>query len=246
MKILKRLLLGLLAVAVLSSFGFVLWAQTPAQPTDVALQALNSDSQVTVTQHNGFITFEPANQRTTTGFIFYPGGRVDYRAYAPVLRKIAEQGYFVALVKVRLNLAFFDINAADKVIAAFPEIERWAIGGHSLGGVAAALYTKDHLDTIRAIAFWASYPADDSLKNANLLVTSIYGTNDGLSTGGKIEASKALLPAHTQYVAIDGGNHGQFGSYGVQAGDNAASISADEQWEQIATATVRMLAALLK
>ena len=246
MKILKRVLLGLLVVAVIGTLGFVAWAETPVPPTDIALQALNSDAQVTVTQHNGFITFEPASQRTTTGFIFYPGGRVDYRAYAPVLRKIAEQGYFVALVKVRLNLAFFDVNAADKVIAAFPEIERWGIGGHSLGGVAAALYTKDHLDTIRAIAFWASYPADDSLKNASLLVTSIYGTKDGLSTGGKIEESKKLLPAQTQYVAIDGGNHGQFGSYGIQAGDNAASISAEAQWDQIATATVRMLAALLK
>ena len=246
MKLFKRILLGLLAVTVISAFGFTLWAKTPSQPTETALQALRSDAQVTVTQQNGFITFEPVTQRTTTGFIFYPGGRVDYRAYAPVLRKIAEQGYFVALIKVNLNLAFFDINAADKVIATYPQIERWGIGGHSLGGVAAAIYTKDNLDTIRAIAFWASYPADDSLKDTNILVTSIYGTNDGLSTGGKIEASKALLPAHTQYIAIDGGNHGQFGSYGEQAGDNAASISAEEQWDQIATATVRMLASLLK
>ena len=246
MKIIKRLLLGLLAVTVISTLGFVLWAETVAQPTDIALQALNSDSQVTVTQHDGYITFEPAAQRTTIGFIFYPGGRVDYRAYAPVLRKIAEQGYFVALPKVKLNLAFFDVNVADKVIAENPQIDSWAIGGHSLGGVAAALYTKNHLDTIRAIAFWASYPADDSLKNTNILVTSIYGTNDGLSTGGKIEESKALLPAHTKSVAINGGNHGQFGSYGEQAGDNAASISAEEQWDQIATATVQMLASLLK
>ncbi|MFT3893639.1 MAG: alpha/beta hydrolase [Anaerolineales bacterium] len=246
MKILKRILVGLVLVAVIGTLGFVLWVETAAQPTDVALQALNSDSQVTVTQHDGYYTFEPVNQRTTIGFIFYPGGRVDYRAYAPVLRKIAEQGYFVALPKVKLNLAFFDVNVADKAIAENPQIERWAIGGHSLGGVAAALYTKNHLDVIRAIAFWASYPPDDSLKNSNILITSIYGTNDGLSTGGKIEASKALLPAHTKYVAINGGNHGQFGSYGVQSGDNPASISAEEQWDQIATATVQMLASLLK
>lgn len=246
MKIIKRLLLGLLAVTVLSAFGFLLWAETPAQPTDIAMQALKSDSQVTVTQYTDYILFEPAAQRTTTGFIFYPGGRVDYRAYAPVLRRIAEQGYFVALVKMNLNLAFFEVNAADDVIAAYPQIERWGIGGHSLGGVAAALYTKDHLDVIRAIVFWASYPADDSLRDSNVLVTSIYGTNDGLSTPAKIEASRALLPAHTQYIAIEGGNHGQFGSYGTQAGDRVAAISAEEQWDQIAEATVRMLASLLK
>ena len=246
MKIVKRILPGLLVVTVISVLGFVLWANDIAQPTDIALQALESDSQVTVTQQAGFITFEPASMRTTTGFIFYPGGRVDDRAYAPVLRKIAGQGYFVAVVKVKLHLAFFDTNAADKVIAKYPQIEHWAIGGHSLGGVAAATYTKDHPDTIRAIAFWASYPADDSLKDSNILVLSLYGSKDGLATGDKIEASKALLPAHTQYVVIEGGNHGQFGSYGPQAGDNPAIISPQEQWTRAADATVRLLASLLK
>lgn len=246
MKILKRVLLGLVVVTVVSALGFILWAESAAQPTEAALQALKSDSQVKVTQHDGFITFEPASQKTTTGFIFYPGGRVDYRAYAPVLRTIAEQGYFVAVAKVRLNLAFFDVNAADRVIAANPQIERWGIGGHSLGGVAAALYTKDHLDKIRAIAFWASYPADDSLKNSNLPVLSVYGSNDGLSTGNRIEESKALLPAQTEYVSIAGGNHAQFGSYGIQSGDNPATISPEEQWVQVADATVNLLASLVK
>jgi len=246
MKIIKRVLLGLVVVSVISTLGFVVWANKIASPTDIALKALQSDSQVTVTQQNGFITFEPANQQTSVGFILYPGARVDYRAYAPVLRQIAGQGYFVAVVKVKLNLAIFDVNAADKVIAKYPQIEHWAIGGHSLGGVAASTYAKDHLDKIRAIAFWASYPADDTLKNSNILVLSIYASNDGLATGSKIDASKVLLPAYTQYVSIAGGNHGQFGSYGGQAGDNPASISPDEQWMQVSEATVRFLASLVK
>jgi hypothetical protein len=246
MKLLRRILLGPLVVAVLGAVGFVVWAEAAAQPTDIALQALNSDSQVTVTQHDGFIAFEPATQRTTTGFIFYPGGRVDYRAYAPVLHEIAAQGYFVAVVKVKLNLAFFDKNAADPVIAQYPQIEHWAIGGHSLGGVAAAIYARDHLDKIRAIAFWASYPADESLKHSNILITSIYGSNDGLATSDKIAASKKLLPDYTRYVVIEGGNHGQFGSYGPQAGDNPAIISPEEQWQQTTTATVQLLASLVK
>ena len=222
MKLVKRIFFGFLIVTVLGALGVFFWVNDIAQPTYIALKALESDSQVTVTQQDGFITFEPAALRTTTGFLFYPGGRVDYRAYAPVLRKIAEQRYFVALIQVRLNLAFFDVNAVDKVIANYPDIERWAIGGHSLGGVAAASYAKDHQDAIRAIAFWASYPADDSLKDSNILVLSLYGSSDGLATGDKIEASKALLPAHTKYVVIEGGNHGQFGSYGFQSGDNKA------------------------
>lgn len=246
MKIFNRALLGFLVVSVISGLGFIFWANDAARPTDVAFAALTSDSPVSVTQYDGFITFEPLNMRASTGFIFYPGGRVDYRAYAPVLRKIAEQGYFVTLVQVRLNLALFDANAADKVIRQFPEIEHWAIGGHSLGGVAAATYAARHQDVIRAVAFWASHPADDRLKDSNMLVLSIYGSNDGLATGRQIADSKAMLPAHTQFLSIEGGNHAQFGSYGFQDGDNPASISAEEQWEQVAEATVRLLASLVK
>lgn len=246
MKILKRVLLGLVIVALLGAVGFVVWAETAAQPTEIALEALNSDAQVTVTEHDSFITFEPAAQRTTVGFVFYPGGRVDYRAYAPVLHEIAAQGYFVAVVKVNLNLAFFDVDAADKVIAANPQIEHWAVGGHSLGGVAASLYAQKHLDVIRAVVFLGSYPADDSLKDSNLLFLSLHGSNDGLATNDKIEASKALLPVSAQFVTIDGGNHAQFGSYGFQSGDNAATISPEEQWSQTADAIVKLLASLVK
>ena len=133
----------------------------------------------------------------TVGFIFYPGGRVDYRAYAPVLRMIAESGYFVALVPAPLNLAFFDMNAAAPVLAQYPEIRHWVVGGHSLGGVAASVFAKDHLDQLDGIVFFASYPADDSLKNSDIKVLSIYGTNDmaGMET---FEEKKSLLPSrHT-------------------------------------------------
>jgi len=235
MKKLKRALLGLLIVVLIST-----------QPTETALNALSTDAQVVIRQEDGFITFAPVQARTSTGFIFYPGGRVDYRAYAPVLRKIAEEGYFVALLEVKFNLAFFDVNAGDKVIKKYPQVDRWAVGGHSLGGVAAAEYAGEHPDSIRAIAFWASYPSNDSLKDSNLLMMSIYGTNDGLASNEEIEASKTLLPAHAQFVPVDGGNHAQFGSYGPQAGDNPATISPEEQWTQIANATVRLLASLVK
>jgi len=60
----------------------------------------------------------------------------------------------------------------------------------------------------------------------------------------KFDETKALLPADTQYVVIDGGNHAQFGSYGFQPGDNEATISPEEQWTQISTATVEFLKTL--
>jgi dienelactone hydrolase len=235
----KWVVIVLLASLVITSAAFVIWANDAYPAGDVALQALNSDSQVTVTQGD-YITFQPSNLQPKTGFIFYPGGRVDYKAYAPILRMIAENGYFVALVHAPLNMAFFDINAATQVQAEHPEIQSWAVGGHSLGGAMASVFAKDHLTKLDGVIFFASYPADDSLKNAELKVLSIYGTNDmaGMQT---FEEKKSLLPADTQYVVIQGGNHAQFGSYGPQEGDNPATISAEEQWTQAATATVEFL-----
>ena len=160
------------------------------------------------------------------------------------LRAIAEQGYLVVLLPVRLNLAFFDINAAEPVFEKYPEITHWAVGGHSLGGVASALFAKDH-PQVEGLVFWASYPADDSLKNSSLKMISIYGTED-MAGMGKFDETKPLLTADAQYVVIDGGNHAQFGDYGPQPGDNAATISRADQQAQVTQTTSDFLKELGK
>jgi hypothetical protein len=224
---------------------FISWASNAAPASDIALQALNSDEQVLVKEENGLITFQSVDIEPVIGFVFYPGGRVDYRAYAPVLHQIAAQGYFVALVPVPLNLSFFNTNAANQVMELYPDIQHWAVGGHSLGGVTASNFVSSNLDRVDGLVLWASYPANDALANATVKTLSIYGTND-MAGMEPFDKSRSQLPADTQFVVINGGNHAQFGSYGPQAGDNPATISAEEQWSQIATATVQFLAALDK
>lgn len=221
--------------------AFVYWEGRTLPATDIALDAMQSDSQVYVSMENGWAIFFPADEpRPQTGFIFYPGAGVDYRAYAPVMKLVAQEGYFVVLLPVPLNLAFFDINASARVIARYPEIQYWAVGGHSLGGVAASSYAATHRD-IEGLVFWASYPANDALRSMDINVISIFSTNDGLATGVKIDESRSLLPADARFVSIEGGNHAQFGSYEPQAGDNEAAISPEEQWTQTADATTKFL-----
>jgi hypothetical protein len=236
MKPSKPLLFGffILAVAVL---GFIVWANSVFVPTQAAFGALRSDTQVTVSSDR-FVVFQPAKKRTTTAFVFYPGARVDYRSYAVPLHKIAAEGYLVILLPVRLNLALLDVNAPDQAISAFPEIRHWAVGGHSLGGVAAAIYASKH--PIDGLVFWGSYPSNNALRNSKIKVISIYGTQD-ISGMDVFENSRDLLPADAQYVLIQGGNHAQFGDYGIQLGDKEATITRLDQQKQVVDATAQFL-----
>jgi len=144
-----------------------------------------------------------------------------------------------------LNLAVLNPGAAHDVIAAYPQIQRWAVGGHSLGGAMAANFAKNNPEAVQGLVLWAAYPASsDDLSASSLSVLSIYGTLDGLATGEKINASRALLPEDTTYVPIEGGNHAQFGWYGEQSGDNTAAITRQVQQDQIIQATVALLNSL--
>ena len=240
-----RIFLALIGlVLVLFTAGFVVWGETPAQPMPEALAAMKSDAQVAVTSSQ-WLVFTPAASQPTTGFIIYPGGRVDYRAYAPAAHQIAAQGYLVIIVRMPLNLAVFGVNSAQEVQAAYPQIRHWAIGGHSLGGAMAATFARTHPGAVQGLALWAAYPASsDDLSHSGLHVVSLFGSQDGLATGEKIDASRPYLPADTTWVKISGGDHAQFGWYGEQAGDNPASISRSDQQAQVVAATLGMLESL--
>ena len=65
--------------------AFTAWAYTPLGPMPEAIAALQSDAAVQVAT-SPWLTFTPTAAPPTTGFIFYPGGRVDARSYAPHAR----------------------------------------------------------------------------------------------------------------------------------------------------------------
>lgn len=242
-----RRILSVLGIALaLAGIGFIVWGSMPQAATAVALEALKSDSLVRV-ETDSWITFIPAEAPPEAGLILYPGGHVDPRAYAPLARRIAARGYQVVVVPMPLALAVLSPERALDVLAAYPSIRAWAIGGHSLGGAMAARFTYTHPEAVRALVLWAAYPAStDDLSGSGLIVTSIYGTRDGLATADKIDASRPLLPADTLWVPIEGGNHAQFGDYGPQSGDGTATISAAAQQSQAAESTIRVLEALLE
>lgn len=240
-RILLWSIVALVILAMLSALGFVAWASTPLGPSADALNALTSDELVTV-QTGKWLTFAPTQTEPTTGLILYPGGRVDYRSYAPIARQIAEAGYLVLIPKMPLNLAVTAPHTASTIMQAHPQIEHWAVGGHSLGGAMAARFAYDNPDKVEGLALWAAYPvASDDMSNYGLKAVSISGSQDGLATPADIDASRPLLPLTTDWVAIEGGNHAQFGAYGEQPGDGIPTVSASEQQRMIAEATIHLL-----
>jgi dienelactone hydrolase len=233
------LLLALVLAA--GAGGTIAWSRQQRPATQEALAALHSDGEVTV--HAGrWLVFEPAGAEPRAGLVLYPGGFVDPRAYAPAARAIAAAGYLTVIVPMPLNLAVLGANRARAVRTAYPEVERWAIGGHSLGGAMAARYAHRSPDNIQGLVLWASYPAAaDDLSARDLPVASIYGTRDGLASVDEVDDSRALLPPDTQYTPLEGGNHAQFGWYGPQPGDGEAVLLHQEQQAQIVAATVALL-----
>ena len=236
-----KVLLGILLVLAVVFAGFVIWAETPPSPMPEAYDALKSDSSVTVSIGN-WLVFAPVSSNLSTGLIIYPGGRVDFRSYAPAVHSIAAEGYLVVIPLMPLNLAVFGVGTANDVIGHYPDISSWAIGGHSLGGTMAAQFAFENPSKIKGLVLWAAYPASGTdLSKSNLSVTTIHGSNDGLVSTAQIDGSLKLLPSSTVRVEIAGGNHAQFGWYGDQAGDNAATITRETQQNLIVTATVQLL-----
>ena len=241
-KLVIRVALVILILLVVVSVGFVAYTRLKtAGPEPEALAAMESTADVEVTTGD-WLVFAPRDVEPTTGLIIYPGGLVDPRAYAPQARDIAAHGYLVVIVPMPFNLAVLGSGKGADVIAAYPSIEAWAIGGHSLGGAMGSRFARQNPTNISGLALWAAYPSgSDDLSDSDLAVASVFGTLDGLATTDEIEASAALLPPDTAFVPIEGGNHAQFGWYGPQSGDNPASISHAEQQAQIVAATAALL-----
>lgn len=168
-----------------------------------------------------------------TGFVFYPGGKVQYNAYEPLLAKLAEKGIACFLVKMPFNLAVFNINGAEEVLNQFPEIENWFIGGHSLGGSMAASFLGKNQFDIKGLILLASYSTVD-FSEVDIKLLSIFGSEDGVLNLEKYALYKENFPKSAREIVIEGGNHGGFGFYGPQKKDGKASISSINQIEQTA------------
>lgn len=231
MKKRTRIILSVcLAVLLVFGVGGYAYVSDYYHADEIALEAMAYQTDSVQTEQDGNVTwFVPEN--STTGLIFYPGGKVEHTAYAPLMRACAEQGILCALVQMPGNLAVLDANAADGLQQEHPEVTTWYIAGHSLGGAMASNYAAAHSEDFDGLILLAAYSTKD-LTGTTLRVLSVYGSEDGVMNRESYEKNRANLPADTTEVILDGGCHSQFGNYGPQDGDGIPTISGEEQIRQ--------------
>jgi hypothetical protein len=236
--------LGLLvSCGVLALAGWLV----PYSAEPAARSAMVSDGTITVTESPTQILMTPTGTPSDVGVFFQPGALVDARAYAAVLRPLAENGHTVVIPKQPFGIAFLSTRAFNTARTEHRSVDRWVLGGHSLGGVVAAINAqsaaKDPGQPVAGVLFFASYPSSD-ISTLPVPMLSISASNDSLTTPEKIEASRSFLPQDTTFTEIEGGVHANFGDYGTQSGDGEPTVSRDEARTEISAASLAFVQSL--
>ncbi|MBO5842273.1 MAG: alpha/beta hydrolase, partial [Clostridia bacterium] len=122
MKQRKKLWIGLIctALAILLPLGGCALFVCDYYPADTAaIAAMAQGDGVPIrTLDGGNIAYGSADAQHA--LIFYPGGKVEHTAYAPLLRQLAAQDILCILLEMPFDLAVLDPNAADGIRDYFP------------------------------------------------------------------------------------------------------------------------------
>ncbi len=233
-KWIKKILIVLAVLVVIAGAGSYIYLADYYHANDTAINCIKKDDsdKYTVTyEPSEILAYEPAEiTADTIGLIFYPGAKVEFTAYAPLLQRLAQEGIACYDVHMPGNMAILDLSAADDIVAAHTEISRWYIAGHSLGGASAAMYLQDTDTDFEGLIFLAAFSSVD-LTDKDIRVLSIYGENDQVLDQEKYQEYKSNLPDDVTEYIIPGGCHAYFGDYGQQKGDGEPAITPAQQQE---------------
>ncbi|MCQ2516640.1 MAG: alpha/beta hydrolase [Saccharofermentans sp.] len=220
----KTILWGFIAALACLLLATTVWLGDYYKAEDGGL-SLSDMQSLSVIVQDDYLAIYPSD--ATTGIILYQGAKVDYLAYASLARAFADRGFLCIVIDSPANIAITDVGKATTIIANYPQIDSWYVGGHSLGGVVASREILENAKYYDGLILLASY-ANVDLTNLDINVISVYGDQDIILNQESYDNALSNLPCINELV-IEGGNHAQFGNYGWQSGDGEATITADEQ-----------------
>ena len=227
MKKKKIKILGLIWAAL--GFCLLIWIMNSYRTKGVNTTILQNNSSVLVDNTDDFISFTPKKGYQKV-FIFYPGALVAAEAYAPLCRKIADNGYKSIVIKMPWRLPSYGYKKPKEMGFFKDTTKQYILAGHSKGGMMAARFVYENPTLIdKLILLGTTQPRDFDLSKSSIPIMKIYGSNDGVADTKSVNLNKPKLPVTTKYILIQGANHSQFGYYSSQLGDNKATISREQQ-----------------
>jgi len=238
----KPTLVVVLVAAVVASAGTALYFSQGFHGNAASIEQVRANENVNVERANGGYVLSPAANPPTTAIVFYPGARVEPDAYLATFAPVVERSSVTVYVPdMPLNVGLLGVGTAGEIQRSSPAVERWYVGGHSLGGVAACRYASNNPDGVDGLVLLASY-CDQDVSDSGLAALSVTGSRDTVLEQQAHADARSRLPADARYHVIEGANHSQFGSYRGQRGDRRATISYEEAHDRIATVVVEWLA----
>lgn len=214
----KRYLIPIIILILIGAYGLY-YVNDYYHADNTALSYMNGSGNVTVNKiGNGLFIDGPGND---TALIFYPGAKIEYTSYLPLMTELASNGVDAYLVEMPFNLAFLGVDSAGEIING-SNYTHYIMAGHSLGGSMAAQYASNH--DVDGLVLLAAYPSDE----ISIPVLSIYGSNDSVLNMETYNESKPLMQNFTEII-LKGANHAQFANFGVMEGDGNATINSTAQ-----------------
>jgi len=235
-KKIKKALIVLIALVVLSVLGLWIYVQIRTYPAEAEYLALiMADDRITVTEEqNHFIITPVALNPDAIPIIYYPGGLVAPEAYLYKMGTVAANlNTRVYIIKAPFNAAIFNIKAAGPIIEHYELGQAW-VGGHSLGGIAACRYVSGDPDNAYGLYLFGSY-CDQNISGFTGPVVSVIGLQDYIINRNNYLEAKSQLPLTANVIEIEGLNHSGFGNYGLQKDDGESSLNNEQVIEIISS-----------
>ncbi len=210
---------------------FFIWNWNTFQSHNLPENTFSNSDFVSVIETDDQISFKSKTSENELEVIFFQGGLTDPKAYAPLCRKIAENGFTCHLIKMNWRLPQYDYQKVSKLF----DLNRgnFVIGGHSQGGKMAAQLVYENPTVFKGLFLMGtSHPRDINLSIQNIPCIKLYADNDGLASVDEVMENKSKLPKDSKLILINGGNHSQFGFLGKLLMDSSPDISLEEQQKQ--------------
>ena len=226
MKITKRNIFRLIWFSLVAIF--FIWQWTTYQSRNLPEDTFKNDNKVSVEKSSDEITFLATNSKNQNEIIFFQGGLTDPKAYAPLCREIAKNGFTCHLIKMDWRMPQWDYEKIETMFDL--KNGKYIIGGHSQGAKMASQFVYENPDLLKGLfLLGTSHPRDFDLSNRILPTIKLYGELDGLASVSEVMENKNKLPKNTDLIEIKGGNHSQFGYLGKLLTDETAEIDLTEQ-----------------